>query len=195
MSSLIRLCAISVISRASRSPETAMRMIGDASTSNLTMTGGSMLCGQLREHRRDLVAHVLRGLGAVALEEELHDDARQAFLGRASCSSSMPWIWLIVSSSGLVTRVSTSSTDAPFSVVLMLVIGKSTLGKRSTPSRAYDIAAQHDEQQHQHGREHRPPDAELGELHERPSAGAADASAAGLSAARAGAHDHLACPR
>ena len=40
----------------------------------------------------------------------------------------------MISSSGLVTLVSISSTLAPLSVVVTVTIGNSTLGSRSTPS-------------------------------------------------------------
>ena len=55
-------------------------------------------------------------------------------------SSSMPETVLMISSIGLVTLVSISSTLAPLSVVVTVTTGKSTLGNRSTPSRRYDAS-------------------------------------------------------
>ena len=48
-------------------------------------------------------------------------------------NSSMPWIVLMISSSGLVTLVSISSGDAPRNVVVTVMIGSSTLGNWSMP--------------------------------------------------------------
>ncbi len=48
----------------------------------------------------------------------------------------MPSMVLTISSIGLVTPVSISSTLAPFSVVVTVTIGKSTFGKRSRPRRS-----------------------------------------------------------
>src|SRR3954470_12194720 len=53
-------------------------------------------------------------------------------------SSSMPLTVLMMSSSGLVTEVSISSTLAPGKTVVTVQTGKSTFGNRSTPSRLYD---------------------------------------------------------
>ena len=55
-------------------------------------------------------------------------------------SSWMPWIVLICSSSFCVSWVSISSVDAPGSSTLTLTVGRSTAGKRSTPSRKYEAA-------------------------------------------------------
>src|ERR1051326_299302 len=48
-------------------------------------------------------------------------------------NSSMPWIVLMISSSGFVTLVSISSGDAPRNVVVTVMIGSSTLGNWSMP--------------------------------------------------------------
>src|SRR4051812_30048897 len=53
-------------------------------------------------------------------------------------SSSMPETVLMMSSTGLVTVVSISSTLAPGSTVVTVQTGKSTSGKRSTPSSPYE---------------------------------------------------------
>ncbi len=50
-------------------------------------------------------------------------------------SSWMPWIVLICSSSFCATWVSISSVEAPGSSTRTLTVGRSTAGKRSTPSR------------------------------------------------------------
>src|SRR5437764_79625 len=52
-------------------------------------------------------------------------------------SSSMPEMVLTASSIALVTPVSISSTDVPARVVVMVTMGRSTLGKRSTPIFVY----------------------------------------------------------
>ncbi len=49
-------------------------------------------------------------------------------------NSSMPETVLMISSSGLVTLVSISSTLAPLSVVVTVTMASSTLGIKSTPS-------------------------------------------------------------
>ena len=55
-------------------------------------------------------------------------------------SSSMPETVLMMSSIGLVTEVSISSTLAPGSTVVTVQTGKSTLGNRSTPSSLYETS-------------------------------------------------------
>ena len=55
-------------------------------------------------------------------------------------SSSMPETVLMMSSIGLVTVVSISSTLAPGSTVVTVQTGKSTLGNRSTPSSLYETS-------------------------------------------------------
>ena len=50
-------------------------------------------------------------------------------------SSLIPWIVLICSSSRWATWVSVSSVEAPGSSTRTLTVGRSTVGKRSTPSR------------------------------------------------------------
>ena len=52
----------------------------------------------------------------------------------------MPETVLMMSSIGLVTVVSISSTLAPGSIVVTVHTGKSTLGKRSTPSSLYETS-------------------------------------------------------
>ena len=56
-----------------------------------------------------------------------------SFVVERSCS--IPETVLTISSIGLVTPVSISSTLAPRSVVVTVTSGKSTLGNRSTPRR------------------------------------------------------------
>src|SRR5208283_3299090 len=52
----------------------------------------------------------------------------------------MPETVLMMSSTGLLTVVSISSTLAPGSTVVTVHTGKSTLGKRSTPSSLYETS-------------------------------------------------------
>jgi hypothetical protein len=104
-------------------------MTGTASTSNFSMTGGSVPSGSCASDAAHLVAHVLRG-----------DVARtsRARTGRRAMrepslvmlrSSSMPSMVLTASSITFVTPVSISSTLAPLSVVVTVTIGKSMFGK------------------------------------------------------------------
>ena len=86
--------------------------------------------------------------------------------------SSMPLMVLTASSMRLETCVSTSSGAAPRSVVVTVTIGRSIFGKRSTPSFAIRIDAEHHQRHDQHGGEHRPPDTDFCEfLHESVSFG------------------------
>ena len=55
-------------------------------------------------------------------------------------SSSRPLIVLMTSSRGLVIWLSISSGEAPWSVVVMVMVGRSTLGKMSTPSCAKEAS-------------------------------------------------------
>src|SRR5262249_60443372 len=55
-------------------------------------------------------------------------------------SLSIPETVLMMSSIGLVTEVSISSTLAPGSTVVTVQTGKSTSGKRSTPSSPYETS-------------------------------------------------------
>ena len=98
------------------------------------MIGESVPSGKLAEDRADLVVDFLRGHVAVLLEHELDHDLDMPSLV-VDRSSSMPETVLMISSIGLVTLVSISSTLAPWSVVVTVTTGRSTLGNRSTPSR------------------------------------------------------------
>ncbi len=133
-SSLICLRAISVISCMGRWPDTAICITGMAFRSNLSMIGGSVPTGSCAR-----IVEILSRTSCAATSR---------FFSRKNCtttsempslvvdrSSSMPETVLMISSIGLVTLVSISSTLAPLSVVVTTTIGKSTLGNRSTPSR------------------------------------------------------------
>ena len=78
-------------------------------------------------------------------------------------SSSMPLIVLTASSTLSVISVSTSSGAAPGCVVVTTTTGKSTFGKRSTPSCRYPAMPMTQTSEDEHRREDRPRDAERGE--------------------------------
>ena len=77
----------------------------------------------------------------------------------------MPETVLMMSSTGLVTEVSISSTPAPCKTVVIVQTGKSTLGKRSTPKPAISDRAQDDRDRHEDPGKHRPLDADVRDRH------------------------------
>ena len=80
-------------------------------------------------------------------------------------SSSMPETVLMMSSIGLVTEVSISSTLAPGSTVVTVQTGKSTFGKQVDAELAVRHQAQHDRDRDEHPGEDRPLDADVGNGH------------------------------
>src|SRR5262249_54429485 len=115
----------------------ATLITGTASTSNLSITGESVPVGSCARTdatlSRTSCAATSRGFSRTKLTTMAETPSRVVLR-----SSSMPSIVLMASSSTLVTPVSMSSTPAPFSVVVTVTIGKSTFGKRSTPSARYE---------------------------------------------------------
>ena len=109
-----------------------MVMIGEASTSNLSMIGASVPVG-----RRERIVLILLCTSCWATSRffsstkiMLREEMPSLVVLR---NSSMPEMVLTASSSTLVTPVSISSTLVPARVVVTVTMGRSTLGKRSTP--------------------------------------------------------------
>ena len=80
-------------------------------------------------------------------------------------SSSRPAMVLTASSMVLVIWLSISSGEAPGRRVVMVMVGRSTLGKMSTPSCAKEARPEHHERGDQHGGEDRPADEDLQQAH------------------------------
>ena len=130
---LTRLSAISVISRADRWPETTTASTGEESGSTFSMMGESVPAGRREStvptfSRTSLAAScTLRSRTNVAKTCDCPSMVEER-------SSSSPLIVLTTSSMGLVIWLSISSGEAPWSVVVIVMVGRSTLGKMSTPS-------------------------------------------------------------
>ena len=88
---------------------------------------------QQRQHAVDLVAHFLRGDVDVLVEQEPDHDLRDA-LGRDRAQLVDAADGVDASSILSVTSVSICSGAAPGCTVVTTMVGKSILGKRSTPS-------------------------------------------------------------
>ena len=130
---LMRLSAISVISRAERWPETTRAMIGEESGSTFSMMGDSVPAGKRDStvptfSRTSLAAScTLRSSTKVAKTCDCPSMVDER-------SSSRPPMVLTTSSICLVIWLSISSGEAPGKRVVMVMVGRSTLGKMSTPS-------------------------------------------------------------
>src|SRR5262245_3976645 len=128
------LSAISVSSRSDRSPASAIVTTGACSLSNLMMIGGRISRGMLRT----AIATLSRTSWAATSiwRFRLNVTIKMAVPGpQIERSSLIPWIVLICSSSRWASWVSVSSIEAPGSSTRTLTVGRSTVGKRSTPSR------------------------------------------------------------
>ena len=130
--SLIRLRAISVTSRKSRRPLTAMVITGIEAVSNLLTTGVSVASGRLAR-----MVWILSRTSCVPtspffarLNWTVTVEIPSLVVDR---SSSIPLTVLTMSSIGFVTDASISSTLAPESTVVTVQTGKSTFGNWSTP--------------------------------------------------------------
>src|SRR5271165_6245571 len=137
--SLICLRAISVTSRKSRLPETAMVITGIDPVSNLSTIGARVPSG-----KSDRIELTLSRTSWVPTSPFFDSRNWTVTIDTPSWvidrSSSMPETVLMMSSTGLLTVVSISSTLAPGSTVVTVHTGKSTLGKRSTPSSLYETS-------------------------------------------------------
>src|SRR6267378_3043353 len=133
------LSAISVSSRRGRSPESAMVTTGAWSLSILAITGGFTSRGRLRWAIETLSRTSWAATSMLRLSTKVVITSALPGLEieRSSCT---PWIVLICSSSFWVTCVSISSVEAPGSSTRTVTVGRSTAGKRSTPSRKYEAA-------------------------------------------------------
>ena len=128
------LSAISVSSRSARSPDTASVTTGAWSLSNLDTIGGRISRGRLRTAMATLSRTSWAATSICRLRAKV-TMTMQVPGPEIERSSWMPWMVLICSSSRWATRVSTSSVEAPGSSTRTLTVGRSTAGKRSTPSR------------------------------------------------------------
>ena len=130
---MTRLSAISVISRAERCPDTTSASTGAESGSTFSTMGGSVPAGRRPStvptfSRMSLAAScTLRSRTKVAKTCDCPSMVEER-------SSSSPLMVLITSSMGLVIWLSISSGEAPGSRVVIVMVGRSTLGKMSTPS-------------------------------------------------------------
>jgi hypothetical protein len=130
---LMRLSAISVISRADRWPDTTRAMTGAESGSIFSMMGDSVPAGS----RASTVPTFSRTSLAASCTFRSSTKVAKIWLWPSMVderSSSRPLMVLTTSSMGLVIWLSISSGDAPGKSVVMVMVGRSTLGKMSTPS-------------------------------------------------------------
>ncbi len=131
--SLIPLRAISVTSRKSRRPETAIVITGMAPVSNRLTIGVSVPLGRVER-----IDWTLSRTSCAPTSPFFESWNWTVTVLIPSCVvdriSSMPETVLMMSSIGFVTVVSISSTPAPGRTVVTVQTGKSTLGNRSTPS-------------------------------------------------------------
>src|SRR5215467_16213081 len=128
------LSAISVSSRSERSPDSAIVTTGAWSLSNLAMIGGRISRGMLRTAMATLsrTSWAATSIWRFRLNVTITIATPGPQIER---SSLIPWIVLICSSSRWASWVSVSSIEAPGSSTRTLTVGRSTAGKRSTPSR------------------------------------------------------------
>ncbi len=130
---LMTLSAYSVSSRSGRFPERAIVSTGELSLLNLAMTGGRVSSGNWRttvdtRSRMSWAAvSMSRSRSKVAMTIELPPEEMER-------SSWMPSTVLTASSMRSETSASVSSVEAPGSAVRTETVGRSTEGKRSTPS-------------------------------------------------------------
>ena len=130
---LIRLSAISVISRAERWPDTTSASTGAESGSTFSTMGDSVPAGS----RESTVPTFSRTSLAASCTLRSSTKVAKTWLCPSMVeerSSSSPLMVLTTSSMGLVIWLSISSGEAPGSRVVMVMVGRSTLGKMSTPS-------------------------------------------------------------
>ncbi len=128
------MSAISVSSRSERSPDSAIVTTGAWSLSNFETMGGRISRGRLRIAMATLsrTSWAATSICRFRLKVTMMTAVPGPEIER---SSLIPWIVLICSSSFCATWVSVSSVEAPGSSTRTLTVGRSTVGKRSTPSR------------------------------------------------------------
>ena len=98
-------------------------MIGSEVVSTFATSRRIGFLGQIAEHARDAVAHVVRGGFDVAVEAELDGDARALVLAARSAACRRlrgPAIWFSMT---CVILVSMTAAEAPRYTVSMLTIG------------------------------------------------------------------------
>src|SRR5262245_35770968 len=136
---LIRLSASSVNSRADRRPATTSAITGAASTSNFSITGGSVPSGSWAR----TVATFSRTSCAAASISRSRMNETKIWLCPSIVverSSSIPLMVLTASSIRFVTWLSASSGLAPGSRVVTVTVGMSTFGKMSRPRSRYEAS-------------------------------------------------------
>src|SRR5262249_31902254 len=113
--------------------ERALAPTGAWSLSNFETTGGRLSLGMLRMAMATLsrTSWAATSIWRFRLNVTMTIAAPLPEIER---SSLMPWMVLICSSSRWATWVSSSSVEAPGSSTRTLTVGRSTAGKRSTPS-------------------------------------------------------------
>ena len=127
------LSANSVMSRMGAGPESAIRRIGWASGSIFSMIGGSASLGSWAR------TELIRSRTSWEAMSPFFSRSKEATTtevpsDEVEISWSMPETVLTASSILSVISVSISSGEAPTRRVVMVIVGRSTLGKRSTPS-------------------------------------------------------------
>ena len=133
-SSFNTLRASSVVSRGSRRPETATVSTGEDSRSKRSIMGVSVPSGNWPRMVRTLPSTSwLAWAPFFSMTNWMMIWVNPSRV--VERSSSIPETVLQISSSGLVTPLSISSTEAPRSTALTTTTGTSTLGNRSTPRR------------------------------------------------------------
>jgi hypothetical protein len=127
------------------------------------MIGRQDLARHVADRDGHLVAHVLGGHVDLAVQIECDDDDRGAGAAdRAQLADPLDRVDLLLEPLRHV--VSVSSMERPGSSTRTLTVGRSTAGKRSTPSRNQRGGAHDHERHDEHGREDRTLDADFGEL-------------------------------
>ena len=125
--------AYSEISRWVAGPDSAIEITGEASASIFSMIGGSASRGSSPSTELTL-SRTSWAATSPFFSRANWIWTSETFSDEVEISSSMPLIVLIASSSLSVISVSTSSGAAPGRTVVTTTNGKSTSGKRSTPS-------------------------------------------------------------
>src|SRR5439155_10654353 len=127
------LSANSVMSRIGAGPEMAMPRMGMASGSIFWMIGGSASFGR---SRRMVLTLSRTSCAATSMSFSRTKETMTCEVpsDEIDCSSSTPLMVLTASSILSLMSVSISSGAAPTRRVVMVIVGMSTFGKRSTPS-------------------------------------------------------------
>ena len=129
---LICLSAMSVTSRKLRGAETAMRKTGVASVSSFCTTGTSAVSGRSLTIRSTLLRTSDAATSAFFSSTKLTKTCETPST-EVERSSSMPLMVLTAPSILSVISVSISCGDAPGLTTVIVIVGRSIFGNRSTP--------------------------------------------------------------